>query len=616
MFDKTSFDNLKSRFGDGIRRFGPAHLCALAIVLVTLTGRDVSDAKDFSLNLTLGLYWGALAGVFVQLLTEAKGGWRLRRAVLPVTVAVATLGSWLWFAITPENARYMHWTMFYGGTLVALSAVCLVVLPACANRDERLYARLFFNAAAAQLATFVLLASVLVCVWAFDQLLVDVSDKRYYDVFLAVVRGVAPALFLAFLPDRRPSDRTAERLTTLLFWLLLPGALVLLLILYLYLGRIAVTRTLPSGMLNWFGSIALAGYVFFWLTLRGATNRFFRAFVRFGWLLLVPVVALQVVCVVIRYNAHGLTTPRLAGMVTLAAGLLALALAAFRRAPSALFAFLAVAGLVFTLSPVNIIDTPFRDQERRLRDAFVRNGLYDGTTFTLAPKFAISEADAKTINSAWDYLLSRNRWRRDVPRLRATVWHRKAFAQALVEQIEELDKTGTADLHKRLLRFLNIEDLVIKARDWEFRYPSVTFLLPPDEVVALGDYTRVRALNDSDLLCIQSNPNRKDRWMLRFKRKNPIGKGHEEYDVTDAMGKLIRTIPDDVKGEDERALSPTDAVIQLTPDAILLISRITISCSREKSDPWKISAINFNAAVLAVKPETPAKEKKKENPNP
>ena len=112
MFDKTSFDNLKSRFGDGIRRFGPAHLCALAIVVVTLIGRDVSDAKDFSLNLTLGIYWGALAGVFVQLLAEAKGWWRLRRAVLPVTVAVAALGSWLWFAITPENARYMHWTMF------------------------------------------------------------------------------------------------------------------------------------------------------------------------------------------------------------------------------------------------------------------------------------------------------------------------------------------------------------------------------------------------------------------------------------------------------------------------------------------------------------------------
>ena len=616
MFDKTSFDNLKSRFGDGIRRFGPAHLCALAIVVVTLIGRDVSDAKDFSLNLTLGIYWGALAGVLVQLLAEAKGWWRLRRAVLPVTVAVAALGSWLWFAITPEDACYMHWKMFYSGTLIALESACLVVLPACTNRDERLYARLFFNFAAAQLVSLVFLASALVCIWAFDKLLAEVGWEIYSDVSLAVLRGVAPALFLAFLPDRRPSDRTAERITTFLFWLLLPGALVLLLILYLYLGRIAVTRTLPGGMLNWFGSIALAVYVFFWLTLRGATNRFFRAFVRFGWLLLVPVVALQIVCVVIRYNAHGLTTPRLAGMVTLAAGILALALAAFRRAPAALFAFIAVAGLVFTLSPVNIIDTPFRDQERRLRDAFVRNGLYDGTTFALAPRFAISEADAKTIDSAWDYLLSCNRWRRDVPRLRATVWHRKAFAQALVEQVEELDKTGSTDLHKRLLRFLNIEDLVNKARDWEFHYPSVTFLLPPDEVVALGDYTRVRALCGSDLLCIQNDPNRKDRWMLRFKRKNPVGKGPEGYDVTDTMEKLIRTIPDDVKGQDERTLSPTDAVIQLTPDAILLISRITLNCSRKKSDPWKISTIHFDAAVLAVKPETPAKEIKKENQNP
>ena len=80
-------------------------------------------------------------------------------------------------------------------------------------------------------------------------------------------------------------DGSSDRATAFLFWLLLPAALLLLAILYVYLGKIVVTGSMPSGKLNWFGSVALASYVFFWLSLRGSSNRFFRLFARWGWTL-------------------------------------------------------------------------------------------------------------------------------------------------------------------------------------------------------------------------------------------------------------------------------------------------------------------------------------------
>ena len=44
----------------------------------------------------------------------------------------------------------------------------------------------------------------------------------------------------------------------------------------------------------------------------------------------------------------------------------AIVLAALDRRPHGLFVFIALAGLVFTVTPLNIVDVPVYNQERRL----------------------------------------------------------------------------------------------------------------------------------------------------------------------------------------------------------------------------------------------------------
>ena len=82
--------------------------------------------------------------------------------------------------------------------------------------------------------------------------------------------------------------------------------------------------------------------------------------------MLPPVLVAQIVGIVIRYQAYGLSSVRFAGMVVLSFGLVALVLAAFDRRPHGLFVFIALAGLVFTVTPLNIVDVPVYNQERRL----------------------------------------------------------------------------------------------------------------------------------------------------------------------------------------------------------------------------------------------------------
>ena len=131
---------------------------------------------------------------------------------------------------------------------------------------------------------------------------------------------------------------------------------------------------MPSGKMNWFASWAIAGYLFFWLSLRASRVRFFAFVARWGWAALIPVVVTQIVGIVIRYQAHGLTTPRMAGMVTLAIGIYALVLAALDRDAKSIFTVTAVAGIVFTVTPLNIVDIPMREQTARLRRMLARNG--------------------------------------------------------------------------------------------------------------------------------------------------------------------------------------------------------------------------------------------------
>ena len=559
MIVRESFAKVWDRIREGFFRFGVFHFCVAAVAVLLVLSNHSVIRDSAALNASRGICWGALAGVFAQLVGEWRNRPLKKHWVVALTAAVGALGCWFWFSIGEKSPRYWLWLLLYGGSSFSLVAASLAVLSSYAE-ERTLVPRLVLNALGASGSAAIFIAGQMICLAAFYSLVMSFDSMIYADVFGVSWIVIVSIGFISFLPGRDCDDGSSDRATAFLFWLLLPAALLLLAILYVYLGKIVVTGSMPSGKLNWFGSVALASYVFFWLSLRGSSNRFFRLFARWGWALLLPVLAAQVVGIVIRYNAYGLSALRYAGMAALSVGIVALILAALDRRPRGLFVYMAVAGLVFTVSPLNIVDVSVRNQEGRLRAALARNGLLNEDGLRLKTDVRIPDRDAEIIVSAWKYLVSdgtyRGCWWSDSSSsgdVTPTGWHRPAFGMRFgdiprllgLDGARSVDRTSSGDV------------------------AAMNFPLAGDGFLPTGGHSHFRVIDNESLVSCYRD---RGKWTLKYAFPGD-NKGWQQYDVTEWVERIFAAsgckgvITRDVKFE----LTESEALWRLRPDLTLAI---------------------------------------------
>lgn len=426
----------------GAARFAPFNAGAILLASFLVWHNHIpwdnrGTAGILPLSLARGVSWGMLAALAMRLALERR---KVRPPVANLVPAaaglvVAAAGSWFWLCMRVGDAFPPEWGMLHLSGVAALLSSAVFFLFGDRNGTS-LFGQLFQSAVFVGLISFTAMLGGLLCFAAYDELIEKIPNRVFDDLFAIVWCAVAPIFMAASLPrDDAPAERSRWHDT--LFRFLAPLGLALLAILYAYIAKIVVRWEMPSGKINWFASFAMAGYLFLWLSLRRSRVRFFAFIARWGWAALLPVVATQIVGIAIRYQAHGLTTPRMAGMATLALGIYALVLAAFDREPRSLFAVAAIAGMVFTVSPLNIVDLPLREQNARLHRVLVGNGCLDEAGRLSVPENpAIPLPDAKKLVGAAKYLAnlySFNHSGTNAPTVRSGVWYRPGFAQSVLE---------------------------------------------------------------------------------------------------------------------------------------------------------------------------------------
>ena len=245
----------------------------------------------------------------------------------------------------------------------------------------------------------VLTVGLLVIVGAFEALVRELPVDLFDHIFILCWAFVFPVVFLSRVP-LHDDDLSAPRAwRAIVGYVVFPLCLLLLAVLYLYLGRIALTRTMPSGEMNWYGSFALLVYLGLWTGMRMMDNAPARWFVHQGWALLVPVVIVQLYGVYVRLSAYGLTPLRYLSLACTFVGIVGLVLAAMGRGPRQLCLVAAVVAAVVLVSPGNALDMANLDQERCLRAAVER----------VAGGEEIPEGMRERVTGAWDYLRSSDR---------------------------------------------------------------------------------------------------------------------------------------------------------------------------------------------------------------
>lgn len=212
---------------------------------------------------------------------------------------------------------------------------------------------------------------------------------------------IAPWVFLGGLP--RKEITPDKRITFFSAIVLLPLYLLFVGILLVYVAKIAITFTMPVGVMNGYSIAALTVFAFFNLTLTGDEDRLSVWFKKWGALLMLPIIATQFIAVWMRVSAYGLTESRTMGIIWTLMCIAVVITALFRKRANWFFLAAAVVSVVIFCTPLTARNIAIMNQESRLYSALERNNMIDENGEIAANPDAAA-ADQKIIYSTVDYL--------------------------------------------------------------------------------------------------------------------------------------------------------------------------------------------------------------------
>lgn len=245
--------------------------------------------------------------------------------------------------------------------------------------------------------------SLSICGFAWDALLFHLPQNWPMIVWHGSFLVIAFGAFLTYLPKPGDTIRPVPLFGKVLYGAVYPVYVAYIVILYAYIVLIFSRNILPVGQMNWFASLALAGFVFLYMTCRSYDNqKFLTPYIRYGGLLLLPIVASQIWCVYIRFDAYGLTPLRYVSMVCTVFGLVTIIGAVRSIRNSVLFTIAACFTLLLTVSPWNLYDVPYHQQVQRLYQELVIHDMIQGDTIVVGEP--LSDIASEQMGSAYEYI--------------------------------------------------------------------------------------------------------------------------------------------------------------------------------------------------------------------
>ena len=385
---------LKGRAHELIRRFPIAVFWQAVLFLVgagiILLRPDLyaegwhSDYFEHLVRLAPAVFGAWMTAVMFRLFTDV---FPVKKSLMLHAASSAVLFlllAYAWYGVENPSRHLIIGTQ---GIYLALAFLALFLLERT-NKAPGLPALLF--AAAFSIVTSILLSlGLILCVAAFWALIVTDADgwlpeTTYLFSGLIAYGGWGLAAFLGALPNTNARYEFPAATQKLLLYLFFPVYLLLLIVLYLYVGKIIGAGEMPVGTMNWYASFALLGFAFFFGTLAVQERlSLFSRFLKWGLLLFLPILAIQIYGVWLRYEAYGLTTLRYTSMICTFCGIYALAVAFLRRKPQQVYLCAAILALIFSLTPLNVVDVPLRSQEARLSRILTENNLIQNGKFIL-----------------------------------------------------------------------------------------------------------------------------------------------------------------------------------------------------------------------------------------
>jgi hypothetical protein len=380
-----------------------------------IIGVDASD-EDFWLRLLVSAALG-LPLFFAVRITSRKRRWSPLRTWL---VRLGGLGILAAFFI-----GWPGWSEPVRAERLVQAAVAVHLLVAFApylgHADQLAFwdynKTLFLRFLTAALYSSVLFVGLAIALAGVDNLLgFEVDGEQYVRLWLLIAFVFNTWFFLAGTLEigspATPETRYPSGLKVFSQYVLIPLVTVYLIILTLYLGRILITRTWPSGWIGYLvSSVAIAGIFSLLLVYPVADrseNRWIQTFARSFYLALLPSIAMLLVAIWQRIDQYGVTERRYF-LAVLAIWLSGIALFyVITRSRNILMIPLTLCLLaVLTFGgPWSAYSVSQRSQLDRLRRHLVANDLLDnGRVTPRTTSVSLSFEDRREIAAVLRYLL-------------------------------------------------------------------------------------------------------------------------------------------------------------------------------------------------------------------
>ncbi|MBZ9687552.1 DUF4153 domain-containing protein [Clostridium estertheticum] len=265
----------------------------------------------------------------------------------------------------------------------------------------------FFTTVLYSLVLYLGLAAIL---FTIDKLLgINIKGQLYYYTFLIVAGIFAPSFFLAGLPTKDEIlclTDYSRLLKVLVLYIIMPLISVYTLILYIYFGKIIITRQWPEGLVSnlvlWY-SVISAAVLFFISPLlheKTWTKRYMKYFPK----VIIPLIVMMFISIGIRITAYGVTENR---YFVVALGiwvfLIMIYFSVTKKLRNIILPLsLAVITLISVFGPFSSYSISKYSQNKRLTKIFVSNNMIKDNSVIKA-RGVVSSEDSRQISSILNY---------------------------------------------------------------------------------------------------------------------------------------------------------------------------------------------------------------------
>ncbi len=324
-------------------------------------------------------------------------------------IVVTAIFSLIFYLIISKPSDYN--TMYYLGILFAVITVTIFLFIPKEN-SQSYFANLIKNFLFCGLLSLVLFGGIALLIAASDNLIFDFDDAdNIYESFALICFIFFNINVFTFYLFEKRSEPSGKGFKIIFLYTLFPIYLVLLAVLYLYLIKALILFKLPQGQLNWFVSFATVFYIVFFFILREyKENKLIRLFYKYGAIILLPLICVQIPAYIIRVNAYGFTGWRYSSLLYTIFATLTIISTFIKKAKYTEYAILVLGAFILfaSLSPFNLINSAYNSQYKRMEKILTKyNMLKDNQLNT--ENFSdiekqMSDEERKQLYSSFNYL--------------------------------------------------------------------------------------------------------------------------------------------------------------------------------------------------------------------